>query len=126
MQKLISKIGVVTRGSEHQILAQLIQVLYLVAVGAICVEVHLADSRAGVRKLVARASGIVIPQHVARGDLDANTIFRQLERLRFRNYLLQQHGGFAFQLRLLFSLLLWVRRGLRSCRRLAGCFLGET
>ena len=42
MQKLISKIGVVTRGGEHQILAQLIQVLHLVAVGAICVYLVVA------------------------------------------------------------------------------------
>ena len=86
----------------------------------------MGDSRAGVIKLIARAGRIVLPQHVARGDLHANAILRQLKRLRFRDDLLQQHRGFAFQLCFFFLLLLRVGRCLRSCRSLAARLLCET
>ena len=108
-QQLITKLRIVATRGEHQVLAQLIQRLHLVAVGTVPFQNHLREHRAGVGQQAARTRCAAIPEHVAGGNLDANAILRQLQRPGLAHHLFKQHGRFLFQLRFLFLLLLGIR-----------------
>ena len=106
---MITKLGIVTARSEHQILTQLIQRLHLVAVGAVPFQNHLREHRAGIGKQTARARRAAIPEHVTGGDLNANAVLRQLQCRGLAHDLFKQNGRFLFQLSFLFLLLLGIR-----------------